>query len=63
MKMSNQNQKQPTIQATTLPIERLTDAEMAALAGGIFRPFDPPGPRGPDDGKRRGPETGKHRGR
>jgi len=54
MKISNQNQKQPTIQATTLPIEGLTDAEMAAVSGGIYEPYGPRMPRGPDDDKRRG---------
>jgi len=62
MKISNQNQKQPTIQvATNLPIEGLTDAEMAALTGGMWEPFGGPGLPGPDTSKRRGPAWSRYK--
>jgi len=55
MKISNQDQKQPTIQvATNLPIEGLTDIEMAALAGGDYEPWTEPGPLSPARGNGRG---------
>ena len=54
MKISNQDQKQPTIQvATNLPIDGLTDAEMAAVSGGDYDPNDP-WTTNPSRGSRRG---------
>jgi len=61
MKIFNQDQKQPIIQvATNLPIEGLTDAEMAALTGG-WEGYGGPGLPGPDTSKRRGPAWSRYK--
>jgi hypothetical protein len=53
MKISSKDQQQPTLQGLTdLPIEGLTEAEMAALAGGMIWDGQPaPPPRNPRRGK------------
>jgi pyruvate-formate lyase-activating enzyme len=53
MKIFNKDKKQPTIEGLTdLPIEKLTDTEMGALAGGvIWRGGEPTPPRNPSRGR------------